>query len=498
MEFSRLELFLDDELISYTRNIRREIVQPTKNPLNPIIRREHSWEAGHVCLYGSVLYDQQRGVFRMWYNAYGKEYRNQQYLAYAESKDGVHWNKPLLDIKSLPGHERTNIVMGLQCNLHGPCVIRNPDQSDAQRRFLLLFDSYPHWHKDAEALGIKARACYAAESPDGLHWSPPSGRYAFVGKADSGQSVVWEPRTQTFRAYTRLTTKDAFGQRIRIWKMNESPDFVHWSEPMELMRTDARDGYPDVQLQQLAVTRYDGIYIGLLSLFRISQYVEAGGGVDEGLQENDIQLVTSRDGIHFTRAADRAMFMPHADRGEFGTLGFRTSQLLKHGDKVFIYCDGYTIDVDAPKGTHLDGRLPGMEIGLFTLPRDRFIALTPQRVREEALVALAPMRYPEGQLLLNASVVKSGAIEAEIASFDGSSIVEGLARSDSVKITGDSLDHKILWQRDGKTYSLDALPDELKHKPIRLRLWIRQGKVFALRSNQMTVQGEEGKVSIAQ
>ncbi len=194
MEFSRVELFLDDELISYTRNIRREINRPTKHPLNPIIRREYAWEEAHVCLYGSVLYDQHRGIFRMWYNAFGKEYRNQQYLAYAESHDGVRWKKPLLDIHSLPGHDRTNILMGLQCNIHGPCVIRNPDLSDARRRYLLLFDSYLHWHKDAKALGIKGCSCYAAESPDGLHWSPPAGRFAFEGKADSGQSIIWEPR----------------------------------------------------------------------------------------------------------------------------------------------------------------------------------------------------------------------------------------------------------------------------------------------------------------
>ncbi len=260
---------------------------------------------------------------------------------------------------------------------------------------------------------------------------------------------------------------------------------------MELIRTDVRDGYPDVQIQQLTVTRYDGIYIGLLSLFRIKQYVEVDGGIDEGQQVNDIQLLTSRDGIHFTRVADRSVFMPHTDRGEFGTLGFRTSQLVKHDDKVLIYCDGRILDVDGPEGTHLDGRLPGMEIGLFTLPRDRFVALTPRRLREESLVELTPMRYPDGPLLLNASVVKSGSIEAEIATLDGSSVVEGFTRSDSVKITGDSLDHEILWQRDGRTYALSALPEELRNKPLRLRLWIRQGKVFALRSSGKTLQERE-------
>lgn len=476
MQFSGLELFLDDEMISNTRNIRRELIRPTKHPLNPLIRREFPWESSHVCLYGSILYDQESRKFRMWYNAYGKDYQKEQYLAYAESDDGVRWTKVMLDILPWPGYAKTNLVMGFETNLHGPCVIENPDRSDPRRRYLLMFDSYPSWRKNAKELGIKGRWVYTAESPDGLHWSPLAGRPAFEGKADSGQSVVWEPRTRTFRAYTRLTTADTTGQRIRIWKLNESTDFIHWSEPMELMRTDAQDGYPDMQIQQMTVTRYDGIYIGLLSLFRIAQYVEIDGGIDEGTQVNDIQLVTSRDGIGFARVADRALFMPHTGTSEFGTFGYRTAQLLLHKDQVLIYCDGREAE-------SLEGTPPGMEIGLFTLPKDRFVALMPQQMREPAFVEMLPMRYPGHHLKLNASVVKTGGIEMELASFDGTAVIPGFAKENFVKITGDALDHAVRWQQNGRTYSINALPEEWKNKPLRLRFFVRQARIHALRSD---------------
>ena len=422
------------------------------------------------------MYDQELARFRMWYNAYGKQYYKQQLLAYAESPDGVHWTKPMLDVNPAKDGQPTNILMGQECNLHGPCVIRNPDQSDSQRRFLLLFDSYPDWRENASQLGIRGRWCYTAESADGLHWSPTKGRPAFAGKADSGQSVVWEPKTQTFRAYTRQTTKNAFGQRIRIWRLHESKDFLNWSEPIELMRADEQDGYPDVQIQQLCVTRYDDIYIGLLSLFRIARYEKVKGGIDEGPQVNDIQLVTSRDGIHFTRVAQRQQFMPHAGYGKFGTFGFRTAQLLQHGDRVLIYCDGRTVEKSDVENA------PGMEIGLFTLPRDRFVSLSPIRMREAALVELTPMIYGNQPLSLNAEVLGSGTIEAEVATFDGMNVVEGFSRSDSVRLTGDSLSHKILWQRGENKYSIDALPKEFQEKPVRLRLWINQAKLHALRN----------------
>ncbi|MAG35096.1 MAG: hypothetical protein CL878_02450 [Dehalococcoidia bacterium] len=474
MQFTGVELFLDDELIAYTRNIRRELQPPTLHPGNPLIRREYPWEARHVCLYGSVLYDQERRLFRLWYNSIDEDYYNQQYLAYAESEDGINWTKPLFPIHELAGHTQTNVLLGPECNVHGPCVIRNPDPSDTDRRYLLLFDSYPQWRPEAESLGIHGRWCYAAESPDGLHWSPDKGRPAFAGKADSGQSVVWEPETETFRAYVRLTTVDAFGQRIRIWRLVESPDFVQWGQPRELLRTDERDGYPDMQIQQLTVTRYDGIYIGLLSLFRIKQFVasEIEGGLNEGPQVNYVQLVTSRDGIHFTRVADRAVFLAPSERGDFATHGFRTaSQMLVHEDQVYIYCDGRT-------GGWQNG---GMEIGLATLSRDRFVALTPERLVEEGVIELVPLAYPHGRLRLNGSSTVAGRIEAEVAGFDGE-VIPGFERQSAVPLTGDELNHDLLWQSEGQTYTLDQLPPRLRDQPIRLRLWLRQARVHALRS----------------
>jgi len=60
--------------------------------------------------------------------------------------------------------------------------------------------------------------------------------------------------------------------------------------------------------------------------------------------------------------------------------------------------------------------------------------------------------------LLNAAIVRSVAIEVEVATFDGFSVVDVFTRTDSVTITGNSLEHELLWQRNDKTYSLDALP----------------------------------------
>ena len=472
MRFPDVELFLDDELIATTRNVRRELQRPELHPGSPLLRGEHPWEALHVTLYGSVMYCADRGLFRMWYNAYGEDYYNQQVLAYAESEDGVHWHKPMLDVRTWPGHERTNILVGPECTVHGPCVLRHPDPTDPNRRLLLLFDSYPGTRADSAARGIRGRWCYAAESEDGLRWAPDKGRPAFAGKADSGQSVVWEPREQRFNAYVRLTAQDAFGQRVRIWRRVQSPDFVTWEDPRELIRPDAEDGAPDVQLQQLAVTRYDGIYIGLLSMFRIQQWARTkGGGIAEGPQLDTTQLVTSRDGLRFTRVAQRAPFLSPREPGTWGMSGFRmASSMVLHGDRVLLYCSG--------RG---GGGTAGTSIGLFRLVKDRFVALTPERLLEEAVVELVPMSYPIGAVQLNAAAGPHGSVRVEVADFAGTAI-PGFTRADSIPMCDDRPDHTPLWCSGGASYSLAQVPDEYRGKPVRLRIWLQQARLFALRT----------------
>jgi hypothetical protein len=236
---------------------------------------------------------------------------------------------------------------------------------------------------------------------------------------------------------------------------------------------DEQDGAPDMQLQQLAMTRYEGVYIGVLSYFRASQYLEVDNGIDEGPQVNDSELMFSRDGYRFNRVADRSVFLRHTEDGQWGIRGYRiASSMLLHEDKVLIYCDGH---IDHPEYGL------GMEAGLMTLRRDRFVAMTQQRMRDEGLIELVPLTWPDGRLRLNASTSDAGCIRAEIADFGGHT-VKGFAKDDAVPVSGDSLDHVLQWKVDGKTVGLEALPAEQKGKPIRLRLWTHQASVYALRA----------------
>ena len=502
MEFEGMELFLDDRYVSSMGNMRRVVQRAEMHPDNPLIKQDYPWEQGGVCLLGTAYYDTDRDLYQMWYMSVGKNYPAEKFMAYAESKDGIEWYKPLFDHNPYEDIKQTNIVFGSGFTVTGPSVLRNPDPNcDPGKRYLVLFNSYCREHpEDSADLGF--RHDYVAYSPDGIHWSPSKGQPAFSGKADATQCAVWDPRAKVFHAYVRRTIDNAYGQRIRTWSHVQSPDFIEWGPARELLRMDDEDGEDDGQIQQLAITYYDGIFIGLLSYFRIEHYYNADGSglegvggavgfaerdktgpdgpIDEGPQINDIQLLTSRDGVHFTRVGDREAFMPASRiEGLFSTTGHRTScHMVQAKDEVRVYCDG-----------RLRGWRKGftMQIGLGSIRRDRFVAMEPSRKREVGVIELVPMDYPDPNLFLNATTmgmayykhVSVGTIRAEVVTFDGKAI-EGFSKDDAVPIDGDSLDHPLEWTSDGNRYNLAKLPSQVKD-PVRLRLWMHNAKVFALR-----------------
>ena len=60
------QLFLDDYVIERMENITRRINQAQKHG-EPVIRPDRSWEENRALIFGSVLYDHDDEIFRMWY-----------------------------------------------------------------------------------------------------------------------------------------------------------------------------------------------------------------------------------------------------------------------------------------------------------------------------------------------------------------------------------------------------------------------------------------------
>ena len=100
----------DSVTIPHTQNLRLEMRSPTRHPSNPVLQRGKPGtpDAMGVQFYGSVI--REEGRFRMWYVAFDDDTKNKVAsarwrAAYAESDDGVKWNKPNLGLVEFAGNK---------------------------------------------------------------------------------------------------------------------------------------------------------------------------------------------------------------------------------------------------------------------------------------------------------------------------------------------------------------------------------------------------------
>lgn len=119
-----VQLFPDDSSFEDRWDLERQYNIPVKHEGNRVIIADRPWEQN---IGGpSVLYDEEEGIFCMWYAlfdpaAYGYQYGTSRWdpklhgypymISYAESEDGLSWKKPLLKQFPYRGFERTNIVL---------------------------------------------------------------------------------------------------------------------------------------------------------------------------------------------------------------------------------------------------------------------------------------------------------------------------------------------------------------------------------------------------
>ncbi|MAE62720.1 MAG: hypothetical protein CMJ18_00485 [Phycisphaeraceae bacterium] len=522
-----IELFLDDERLSWQQNVERRVRQPDIASGGPLMNRDHPWESRSLGNFSSVLWGEDRKHFRLWYAAVGRNERvlekNQVSLAYAQSADGLTWEKPMMDHVAYGDVTSTNLVLGPQTNPHGTCVLVNQHSDDPSQKYLAYFDSYPAQREGSPRHA--GRGTYWATSPDGIRWTPPLGTPAVSGKSDTQQSVVWVPGAQQYVAYMRGTraTNEPFGQpfgelqRVRYVRAAWSRDFTDWSRPIELMRADERDGDPDVQIHEFTVTRRGDQFIALAGMMRISQLLPSETYLTLEEAMCDVELLTSRDGLHWHRVADRQVFMP-ADAGPADydhrratseTPRARNAEMNESGH----YEGGAKISIDTGRitrsttfymlGAHLlfddekvyvfhgstnawrkEGR--GYALGLATLPRDRFQAIKPRRLAQPGVLETRPLYFDAtGDLIVNADA-SLGQLTAELVDFNGC-VIEGFEEDRCVPMKTDSYDHPLRWRSESGTVGLGQAVETVQadatlaeYPGIRIRFYLRQAWLYAV------------------
>lgn len=458
------QLFLDDLLIARKTNLHRHVHQPTKHPKNPLIKQDFPWEKRMIQVYGTVLFDETTNKFRCWYLASeSPDATPEYYICYAESDDGITWQKPLVGDAPFGEHQRHNVVIR---GGHGISVIDTPDDPDPNRRYKAAGGDIFAW------------------SPDGLRWTTEKCRYA-VRKNDTGSSLVrwngeylWFVRNQ--EPETGTTIPDPLsGKRwsgtMRGVGLSTSTDFNTWTPKQSILRTDPLDNFPWGQPHALCVTPYGDVLIGLLPI--LSLYPEDD---NNSFGPWNVQLAVSRDGRHWHRVADRQTFMAQAPEVPLAARPWDArfhpaSSMFVKDDLVHIYYYGTT-------KLHGEGRDPNSDashtrygIGLATLPAERFVSLRPYDWLQPGTIETKPLKLSGSDLLINADLPPEK-LRIELADADGHPL-PGFEASASIAERHDPLRYRILWKSKNQPRSLKDAPLD---SPIILRISLTDGDLYSL------------------
>ena len=277
---SRLEPMVDDWLIESMEGVALKLNKPV--PREVAIVFDAPWE-GSTCCYVTVFEDD--GLFRMYYrgshyDVATKTYSEKQRVCYAQSTDGILWEKPELGLFEFEGSKANNIIWeGVGCHNFAPFKDANPNCK-------------PEAKYKAVASGEDHARLVPFQSPDAIHWSLIQEDPVITeGAFDSQNLAFWD----TFRG-RYVEFHRGFRDGVRDIMTSTSEDFIHWTQPEWLDFGDA----PREHLYTNAITAYaraPHIFMGFPKRFVPSRdpKVHPFPGISDGV------FMTSRDGFQWHR-----------------------------------------------------------------------------------------------------------------------------------------------------------------------------------------------------
>ena len=494
------ELFIDEAAISILKGVRLRMNPPYQDH-EPVFEPEMPWEY-RIHPYATVL--REGDTFRLWYLAYefdaplgvelpvpGSAEDNAGFwlygfwkyvrarLCYAESGDGVHWTRPNLGLVDFKGSRENNILGPSEhddvghAGWLGGTVFKDPAAAPEKR--------YRLWSQvtlaDRQRSGL-----WAFHSPDGLRWTPDPDN-PMPGSCDCLNVVFRDDRTGQYVGYSRVWNSDDQADQYRAVRRLVSADFIHWEDEGIVIEADEVDLSLPVnrRRQSRQIVDYHGncafrypdtldAYLALPEMWwhwgsnpfsaEVRDQEWMGGFPDKA----DIQLHTSRDGIHWERAGDRLPFLRLGPRGSADSkMIYAFTQPLPVGDELWIYYGGFRYGISEKvalkRGAYFRARLR----------LDGFISADAPYTGGKLVTR--QLRFSGGQLLLNADTSAGGAIRVEIQDVNGVSI-EGYSLGQADELNGNSVQIPVTWQGQSDVRKLAG-------KVVSLRFVMRCCKLYS-------------------
>jgi len=441
----RLELFVDDYLIEKQRRVQQRLNQPT--PREIALEFDKPWEGNTSCYY-RVFKDGD--IYRLYYRGGSYDRKTlkagDQFVCYAESRDGVKWQRPALDIHPYRRHKKTNILHS------GP----------GAHNFSPFKDNNPRCKKDAKykAIGSHRKGLVAFKSKDGLHWSLMQDEPVITdGAFDSQNLAFWDDERGCYVDFHR-DFRRVRGKGVRDIKTCTSKDFLNWTKPqwLDFGKT------PPEHLYTNAITPYPRaphILMGFPKRFLPSRSVVDAdmNGVSDGV------YMTSRDGLHWDRWRE-AFIRPGLQSDRWYNRNNMTawgmlilpSTIPNTPDEISLYSsEGYYS--------------PGVcRLRRYTLRQDGFVSMHADARGGEVLTKA--LKFEGKQLQINYSTSAAGSVRVELQGNNGKPI-KGFSLDDCEPIYGDAIGQKVRWSKQKDLSSLAG-------KAIRIRFMLEDADLYSL------------------
>lgn len=412
-------LAIDDVSLPLRKNLCYYLEKPSVRP-TPVLTpsRDNPNAPDHTAthFYGTVLED--GGRFRMWYYAISPGEKpgdlREGPICYAESPDGLEWTKPKLGQLEFRGRRDHNALALPGRLTEASLVVKDLVDPDPARRYKMVYQEIqPHG---------RFYSLRTATSPDGIEWkagpvSPvdeglePCAFYQFNGAyIVNAQFAPFPVSEGGFRA----------GRQGHAWL---SLDFERWlpesvasftlPEPPNGEARGLDKPYDQVHLGTAAMS-YGNVLVGLYCLWHARP--KPGDWFGDETTSGDLGLVISHDGLRFHEPVKGRVYLAAEDSPatpvpgkSLPTILCQANGILNVGSETRIYHGRWRNGVVAGGDYYA-------EVGLATLPRDRWGALGLFPGKTEGTVWSLPIRLPDGGCALFLNAEAAAGIRVEVAS----------------------------------------------------------------------------------
>ena len=474
-------LFIDDAFIESLDNVAKGVVPAKKVSPQPLLEKDQAWEAEWLIgSYINVMYDDDENIFKMWYGVGRKlsDARGDQAdgLAYAVSQDGIHWEKPILNLFEDGGSKENNLVFPFFRWGAGTGVMKDPIETDPAKRYKMLF---MFQSGDMIFAGIVQPVC-VAYSADGIHWDVPQRWLNPVIPQGSDTHLVayWDAKIHRYVVYLRGRPN------VRIICMAESSDFENWTPRQIIVAPDELDPPQDHEFYGMSSLAYRDFRIGFLSVFHtlyegwIAQN-QIEDWMPAWMNQMDVQLTYSKDGRTWYRAGNREPILLCGPLGSYdcGAV-YPPHAPFVLGEEIWVYHGGSNdLHGEPPRG----GAESRRGINLAKIAKDRLVCL---KTDAQGIATTMPLNIDPHALWINADA-SDGSLQVELVDpFDR--VVPGFGRDDCIPFSGNETEHQIQWKGDpqdaagSKEGGLEQKMVSQMRGGLKVKVYLDRAKLFAL------------------